>query len=341
MMPCPDAGGTVIYLSTTKIQPYRWFDCFLRELSERPDLLELQGLRKRYENVVALDDCSFSVGRGRVLGFLGQNGAGKTTAMRSIFGLVQLDAGVIRWDGELVDREARLHFGYMPEERGLYPRMSVRDELTYFGQLRGLDAPTATRQCNRWMDRLDLSERRDSLVGNLSHGNQQKVQLGVSLIGEPDLLVLDEPFSGLDPIAVEVLSSVIREAADSGTAVVFSSHQLELVGGVVDDIAIITEGQVVLSGALGEIRRNSPTRIVVLRLDRADEAAWAQHLTDRLDGGSLRESTPDYAELSVAAATRPGDILSGLGDLASRVIEFRLEPPGLEEVFRRAVGEPE
>ena len=291
--------------------------------------------------MVALDDCSFSVGPGRVLGFLGQNGAGKTTAMRSIFGLVQLDAGVIRWDCELVDREAHLHFGYMPEERGLYPRMSVRDELTYFGQLRGLDAPTATRQCDRWIDRLDLSERRDSLVGDLSHGNQQKVQLGVSLIGDPELLVLDEPFSGLDPIAVEVLSSVIRDAAAGGAAVVFSSHQLELVGGVVDDIAIITGGHVVLSGALDEIRRNTPTRMVFLRLDHAAESLWARRLTDSLDGGSLQESTPDYAELSVAAATRPADILAGLGDLASRVIEFRLEPPGLEEIFRRAVGEPQ
>ncbi len=304
-------------------------------------MLELQGLRKRYENAVALDDCSFSVGPKRVLGFLGRNGAGKTTAMRSIFGLVQLDAGAIYWDGKLVDREARCNFGYMPEERGLYTRMTVQDQLKYFGRLRGLDVENAARQCDRWMERLDLSERRDSAVGDLSHGNQQKVQLAVSLIGASGLLVLDEPFSGLDPIAVEVLSSVIREVADSGSAVLFSSHQLDLVGGVVDDIAIITDGHVVLTGALEEIRRDSPIRTVALRLDRAAESDWAQRLTHGLDGSSLRESAPDYANLSVSAATRPADILASLGDLASHVVEFRLEPPGLEEVFQQAAAEPQ
>ena len=167
------------------------------------------------------------------------------------------------------------------------------------------------------------------------------MQLGVSLIGDPDLLVVDEPFSGLDPIAVDVLSSVIRDAADGGAAVVFSSYQLELVGVVVDDIAIITGGHVVLSGTLNEIRHNSPTRKVALRLDRAAESAWARRLTDGLDGSSLQESTPDYAELSVAAATRPADILAGRGELAARVIEFRLEPLSLEEVFRQAAGELE
>ena len=302
-------------------------------------MLELLGLRKRYNETVALDDCSFRVASGRVLGFLGQNGAGKTTAMRSIFGLVKLDAGAILWDGEPVDRQTRLRFGYMPEERGLYPKMTVQNTLTYFGRLRGLDRQTAASERDRWMDRLDLYERRDSVVSDLSHGNQQKVQLAVSLIGDPGLLVLDEPFSGLDPLAVEVLASVVRDAADRGAAVVFSSHQLELVGDIVDDIAIITRGQVVLGGELDEIRRNAPTRSVALRLDHSTESTWARNLTDGLAGSSLLQDTPDYAELMVAATTKPADILACLGELASHVIEFRLEPPSLQEVFRQAAGD--
>jgi ABC-2 type transport system ATP-binding protein len=303
-------------------------------------LLELRGLQKRYESTVALDDCSFSVERGRVLGFLGRNGAGKTTAMRSIFGLVPLDGGTMRWEGKPVDREARYHFGYMPEERGLYPRMSVQTQLEYFGELRGLDAAAARRESERWMQRLDLAERRSSTVDSLSHGNQQKVQLAVSLIGDPVLLVLDEPFSGLDPIAVEVLSSVIREAAANGAAVVFSSHQLELVGDVCDDIAVITTGHVVLDGDLEQIRRRSPIRTLQLRLEGTDDGAWAYELVERLPDSKIEESDGDSARLTVGAATRPGDVLSALGELAPKVVEFRLEPPDLERVFREAAGEP-
>jgi ABC-2 type transport system ATP-binding protein len=301
----------------------------------------MQGLLKRYGSAIALDDCTFSVERGRVLGFLGRNGAGKTTAMRSIFGLVQLDGGSIRWEGRPVDREARGTFGYMPEERGLYQRMTVQDQLVYFGRLRGLDAVTADRESERWIECLDLAERRGSRVDSLSHGNQQKVQLGVALVGNPQLLVLDEPFSGLDPIAVGVLSSVIREAAQQGAAVVFSSHQLDLVGGVCDDIAVITSGHVVLTGELEEIRRNSPSRDLALRLDGPWDGAWARTLAQRLGGARLVEEEADYAHLIVASTTRPSDILAALGEVAAHVIEFQLEPPDLEQIFREAVGEPE
>jgi ABC-2 type transport system ATP-binding protein len=304
-------------------------------------LLEIRGLQKRYDTTVALDDCSFSVERGRVLGFLGRNGAGKTTCMRSIFGLVQLDGGTMHWEGKPIDREARYRFGYMPEERGLYPRMTVDSQMQYFGQLRGLSAIEAKRQGERWMERLDLTDRRESTVDSLSHGNQQKVQLAVSLIGDPVLLVLDEPFSGLDPIAVEVLSSVIREAAGEGAAVVFSSHQLELVGDVCDDIAVITRGHVVLNGDLDDIRQHSPNRMLELRLDAPTDGAWVQNLTMQLPGSQIERSDGDYAALTVAAGTKPGDVLNVLGELAPSVIEFRLEPPDLEHVFRQAAGEPE
>jgi ABC-2 type transport system ATP-binding protein len=303
-------------------------------------LLELASLSKRYGSTVALDDCSFSVQRGRVLGFLGRNGAGKTTAMRSIFGLVDLDQGSIRWDGKSVDRAARARFGYMPEERGLFTRMGAGAQLEFFARLRGLDAAEARLQRDRWLEQLGLSDAGDTPVDHLSHGNQQKVQLGVSLIGDPELLVLDEPFSGLDPIAVEVLSSVIREAAERGCAVVFSSHQLSLVGGVCDDVAIITHGHVVLSGDLDEIRRESPMRTLTVELDTATDSAWAKRLNEQI-GGELLSGTPEHVKLSVPADTQIASVFAALTDVDSHVSELHLEPPELEDVFRRVAGEAE
>jgi ABC-2 type transport system ATP-binding protein len=302
-------------------------------------MLELSHLTKHYATTTALDDCSFSIERGRVLGFLGRNGAGKTTTMRSIFGLVDLDAGTMTWKGGEVDRAARFHFGYMPEERGLYPRMTVEDQLVYFGRLRRLDAMASKREAERWMDHLDLTDRRTSTVDSLSHGNQQKVQLAVALIGDPELLVLDEPFSGLDPIAVGVLSSVIRERAGAGAAVVFSSHQLDLVGGVCDDIAVITKGHVVLEGNLDEIRRQAETRVLELRLQRQPEGAWAMGLARQLPKSNLEAEDGDYARLRIDASTPPEEIIAALSSRGIEVSELRLEPPSLERLFREAIGE--
>jgi ABC-2 type transport system ATP-binding protein len=302
-------------------------------------MLELSHLTKRYGDTVALDDCSFHVDKGRVLGFLGRNGAGKTTTMRSIFGLVELDGGRMRWNRGEVERETRFRFGYMPEERGLYPRMTVEDQLVYFGRLRRLDAATSRKQAERWMTRLDIAGRRDSPVDSLSHGNQQKVQLAVSLVGDPELLVLDEPFSGLDPIAVGVLSSVIRERAAEGTAVVFSSHQLDLVGGVCDDIAVITKGHVVLEGDLDELRRDAPSRVLELRLRHEPEGAWAAGLANKLPGAAVESAQACYARLRVDASTSPQEIIGALASDGMEVSEFCLEPPSLDRLFRQAVGE--
>ncbi len=302
-------------------------------------MLELRHLSKRYGETVALDDCSFHIERGRVLGFLGRNGSGKTTTMRSIFGLVELDAGRMSWNGSEVERQTRFRFGYMPEERGLYPRMTVEDQLIYFGRLRRLDAATSRDEAERWMTRLDLADRRSSAVDSLSHGNQQKVQLAVSLVGNPELLVLDEPFSGLDPIAVGVLSSVIRECAAEGTAVVFSSHQLDLVGGVCDDIAVITKGHVVLEGDLDELRRDAPNRVLELRLRDEPGPSWAAGLAKKLPDAGLEAAQGDYVRLRVDASTSAEEIIAALASGGMEVSEFRLEPPSLDRLFRQAVGE--
>jgi ABC-2 type transport system ATP-binding protein len=187
-----------------------------------------------------------------MFGFVGPNGAGKTTAMRIILGVLSADRGEVRWRGAPVDAAMRRRFGYMPEERGLYPKMRVRTQLIYLAALHGLAAPGAA--ADRWIERLGIAERADDRVEQLSLGNQQRVQLAAALVHEPELLVLDEPFSGLDPVGVDVLSGVLKEYAATGVPVVFSSHQLELVERLCEAVAIIKDGRLVASGTVEELR---------------------------------------------------------------------------------------
>src|SRR5690349_5432969 len=176
-------------------------------------MLEIHDLSKRYGSVVALDGATFTVRPGRLVGFLGPNGAGKTTTMRCIFHLAEPDAGTITWRGAPIDRATRLRFGYMPEQRGLYPRMKVADQLSYFAQHHGLTAKAAAGATARWLTALGLDDRANAKLETLSHGNQQRIQLGAALVHDPELLVLDEPFSGLDPIGSETMSTILRERA--------------------------------------------------------------------------------------------------------------------------------
>ena len=232
-------------------------------------MLSFGGVSKRFGAVQALEDCSFSVERGRMLGFLGPNGAGKTTAMRAVFGLVEPDAGTVLWNGLPIGLAERLCFGYMPEERGLYPRMPVGEQVAYFGRLHGLSAAAARAATRAWLERLDLGDRAGAKLEELSHGNQQRAQLAAALVHAPDLLVLDEPFAGLDPVAVQTLAEVLRDEAKRGTAVLFSSHQLDLVEDICKDVAIIDHGRVVATGGLEELRRRSHHRLIALQLEGA------------------------------------------------------------------------
>jgi len=195
---------------------------------------------------------SFSVAPGQMFGFVGPNGAGKTTTMRIIMGVLAPDSGQVRWNGEPLSVGVRSRFGYMPEERGLYPKMRVRRQLSYLASLHGVDDPDAA--ADRWIDRLGLTERAEDRVEQLSLGNQQRVQLAAALVHEPELLVLDEPFSGLDPVGVDVLSGVLLDYARTGVPVVFSSHQLDLVERLCEAVAIIKDGRLVASGAVEDLR---------------------------------------------------------------------------------------
>ena len=224
-------------------------------------MLELEGLRRRYGHVTALDDLSFEVPSGEVVGFLGPNGAGKTTTMRAIFGLTDLEAGSVRWNGAKVDQAARRRFGYMPEERGLYPGMRVGEQLEYLGRLHGLSTTDAVHATQVWLERLEIADRRDSKVETLSHGNQQRVQLAAALLHQPELLVLDEPLSGLDPAGIDAIGRVLVDEARAGSCVVFSSHQLDQVEDLCERVTIIDHGRLVVSrdGGRPRVERRTPS----------------------------------------------------------------------------------
>ncbi len=213
-------------------------------------MLEIDGVSKRYGDVVAADDVTMAVKPGSLVGFVGRNGSGKTTTMRIALGLVAPDHGEVRFDGHpATTDDRRRHVGYLPEERGLYPQMRVLDQLIYLARLSGLAAPDAVDSSKRWLDRLGIAERATSRLEELSLGNQQRVQLAAALVHRPRTLVLDEPFSGLDPVGVDVMAEVLGDEVREGAGVVFSSHQLELVERLCDELVIIDGGRVVAAGA--------------------------------------------------------------------------------------------
>jgi ABC-2 type transport system ATP-binding protein len=304
-------------------------------------MLEIDALVRAYGPVRALDGMSFTVRPGTVTGFLGPNGAGKTTTMRAIFGLTALDAGEVRWDGAPVDATARRRFGYLPEERGLYPNMRIGDQLVYLGQLRGLSKSDATTRSLDWLERLGLADRVASNLEDLSLGNQQRVQLISSLIHEPSVLVLDEPFSGLDPVAVDALSKVLVSEARRGATVMFSSHQLDLVEHLCEDAVIVDHGRAVAQGPLDDLTAgHDPVLVIDVPDDR--EASWAGGLeTDRY---RVLSSANGLVRLQVAdgddpALERAQPVLDA-ARAAGSVNRFGFERRTLAEVFLELVGRP-
>ncbi len=293
-------------------------------------MLELRGLHKRYGDVTALNGISLTAAPGRLLGFLGPNGAGKSTTMRAVFGLVRLDRGTVHWQGRAIDADARRRFGYMPEQRGLYPRMGIADQLTYLGELHGLSASSARDAATRWLTDLGLADRAGAPLTELSHGNQQRVQLAAALVHGPDLLILDEPLNGLDPLGIELLGDMIREQAEAGATVVLSSHQLELVEGLCDDVVIVADGHDRLSGSLREIRAAHPDREVFVRL-----AGGTTPLPP--PSAEVVATTTEGTRLRVPADVDAVQLLDGLARQGT-VEGFRFETPPLAEVFRRTVG---
>jgi ABC-2 type transport system ATP-binding protein len=298
-------------------------------------VLELDGVTRRYGDRVALDALSFSVAPGQVFGFVGPNGAGKTTAMRIVVGVLAPDAGEVRWNGAPVDAEMRSHIGYMPEERGLYPKMQVRRQLEYLATLHGMGAAGARAAAGRWVERVGLAERAGERVEKLSLGNQQRVQLAAALVHAPDVLVLDEPFSGLDPGGVDLMSGVLAEVAARGVPVLFSSHQLELVERLCEAVAIVNDGRLVACGEVEELRERGSGARPRVRVELADAATdgWLDgvpgaQVVRELARGAVVELPEDVAPDAVLDAARR----------AGSVTHFSLERPSLAELYREAVA---
>jgi ABC-2 type transport system ATP-binding protein len=291
-------------------------------------MLSVRNISKQYGDITALRDVSFEVQPGRILGFLGRNGAGKTTAMRSVFGLVQPDSGSVSYDGETVSRRQLASFGYMPEERGLYPRMKVRDQLLYLASLSGMNSSDAIRSTDRWLRRLGLEDRANSKLEDLSHGNQQRIQLIAAIVHDPDLLVLDEPFAGLDPIGVESLGGVIKEFAANGKGILFSSHQLDLVEHLCEDVAIVADGRIVLSGDLHEIRQAAGYRRVHIEVD---DVVWTPPV-----GGAYEVGSGSRKHHIVDSSVDVEQLLHLAGADGS-ITRFSYEAPALSDIFHEAV----
>ena len=294
-------------------------------------MLTLEGLTKTFGDIRALDSCTFSVERGTMLGFLGPNGSGKTTAMRTVFNLIRPDAGAVTWDGRPIEADDILRFGYMPEQRGLYPKMKAHDQLAYLGVLHGMSRGDAASSADEWLERFGLIERRKDPVESLSHGNQQRVQLIAALVHGPELLVLDEPFSGLDPLAVDTMSNVLREQAEQGKAVVFSSHQLDLVEDLCEDVVIIDRGHIVVKGTVSQLKDASPVRHLEVDVD-----GDISGLVGSLPAVHSHRSDGSQHVFVVDADTDIGEFLSSVQDVG-RLRHFAYTAPSLTDLFREAV----
>lgn len=290
--------------------------------------MQIQNLSRQFGEILAVDDVSFSVVPGRVTGFVGANGAGKTTTMRMILGVLAPSSGEILWDGAPITVEQRRRIGYMPEERGLYPRMKVAEQLIYLGRLYGATPDDAARRADELLDHFDLGERRGDLLDSLSLGNQQRVQIAAAVIHRPDALVLDEPFSGLDPIAVDQMVELLaREAGD--LPLLFSSHQLDLVERLCDDLVILSAGRVVAAGSVDELRGVGADRVRVTFEDT--DAAWLRDL----GGLEVLEADGPTAFVELAGTTRAQLLETAMG--RAPVIEFATVRQPLSEIYREAI----
>ena len=274
-------------------------------------VLRVAGLRHRFGDRLAVDGVEFTVAGGEIVGLVGRNGAGKTTTMRAVMGILQPQEAEITWRGHPVGFDDRLRFGYMPEERGLYPQMKVLPQLVYFARLCGLDRATAERRAGDLLGRFDLAARAQDLTIALSHGNQQRVQLAVAMVHDPDLFVLDEPFAGLDPSVVDDLSTILRTEAVNGHAILFSSHQLDLVERLCDRVVILEQGRVLATGTLDELRARLPRR---LRVKVGAPPGWERGLvgvqaeSEDVEGVVLDLGPGADAQAVLAAAQAAGPV---------------------------------
>ncbi|MCB1151776.1 ATP-binding cassette domain-containing protein, partial [bacterium] len=288
------------------------------------------GLRKSYGDVHAVREVNLSIPRGSIYGFLGPNGAGKTTTIRSIMNILVPDGGQILFDGQPLTRQRLDRIGYLPEERGLYRKMTCLDQLVFLGQLKSLDRGDARERGRRWLERVDLAAWADRKVDALSKGMQQKVQLAATFLFDPDLVILDEPFSGLDPLNVEIMRDIIREQNDRGCTIIFSTHMLAQAERLCDHICLIEGGEVVVDGTIDRVRDRFPQDSV--RAAYPDGVAMPQ----TLPGVTRIERDENAWRLTLAEGADPQQVLDALR-AHGPVTLFAAHRPSLDEIFLTAV----
>jgi len=297
--------------------------------------LVLDNLHKRFGSVVALDGVSFTVEPGRIFGLLGANGAGKTTAMRIVLDILRADSGSVTWKGAENTALARRTWGYLPEERGLYPKMKVGEQLRFFAALYGVPEDAARAEITDWLERFRIPDYLDRKVEELSKGNQQKIQFIAAILHDPEVLIMDEPFTGLDPVNVRLLKEAFLEMKGRGKTLIFSTHQMETVEELCESIAIVDRGRVIVSGPVRDVRRAMGRQVVRLATDGdGNGAGWVE----TIPGVTVSARREDYVELNVPADRDPSSILSNALERGERVTRFEIADPSLEEIFVEHVG---
>ena len=293
-------------------------------------MLILNGLTKRFNGVHAVKNVSFEVERGDVYGFLGPNGAGKTTTIRMIMGIIKPDSGSIHLNGENINSKGRKNLGYLPEDRGLYQKQKLKEILIYFGMLRGLSSLEAKKRTSMWLERFELGNQGTRKVEELSKGNQQKIQFIISLLHDPDLIILDEPFTGLDPLNQLLLKEIMEEKQKEGKTIIFSTHQMEQVERLCNNICLIDKGELIVEGSLDDIRKKHSSDSVELRfrgdLDKQGVSKYFSELeyTDNTVSGILNKNSSEFL---------------GWVNSSVDVLSFQLKVPTLEQIFLKEVGQ--
>ena len=301
-------------------------------LSEQEPTLKLERVTKRFGEFTAVDDLSLTVRAGRVYGLLGPNGAGKTTTIRMIVGITAPDEGTVELFGRAVSSESQNRIGYLPEERGLYKRMKIADQLRFFAELKNFSGRVAEDAIDRWLSKVKLSEWKRKKASELSKGMQQKIQFVAAVLHDPDLLILDEPFSGLDPVSSELLIELVLELKAAGKTIIFSTHQMEVAERVCDDICLINRSRKVLDGSIREVKRGFGRNSIALRFEGGEGVLEDTALV----AGVKRHS--DEIEVLLAPEAEPQEVLRRLLAAGARVTKFELVEPSLHDIFIEKVG---
>lgn len=295
-------------------------------------VIDVQNISKSFGRTDAVKNVSFKVEQGKIFGLLGPNGAGKTTTLRMINYIISPDTGKILIKGEIAGPKTQKWIGYLPEERGLYKKMKVGEQLLYLAQLKGLDISEARKKIRYWLERFGAMDWHTKQVGELSKGMSQKIQFIATIVHEPEIYIFDEPFSGLDPINSELLKEIIIELRDKGKAILFSTHRMEQVEQMCDDICLFNNGRAVLTGNLREIKKKSGENTVLI------EFQGDGSFIDRLDGVRINNRSTNFAEIRILDGNNPQNILKEALDHAE-VHKFQLVEPSLTEIFITTVGE--